>query len=483
MPPFVLRSLPLVDLVALWVALLFAAYFTGPAFEGVRFLRLLEWRISLQNLLLLLVWSGFWLLLSYLVQTRTKTTRRFVLPTVQIAVMTGIGVLVLAASSQLFAIALITPQYIVAFALLYFVASHLLHWLYNRVLRFLDPEQHYLNHTVLLGATPLAAEITSSLRANAHFRLLGYFGTPTTETDGLNLVPCLGQLHDFAYWMHESVVDQVVVTLPLATLDPAVRDALSAAEAEGIEVLFPVPLLAPYLPLPEPLAPRTHLIRWSASGHGAVPLLSFDSGPQMGWALLVKRLLDVTAAALGILILSPLFLLIALAIRVTMGSPVLFVQPRLGYHRRIFPLYKFRTMIPNADALRETLRAHNDRDGAAFKMRNDPRITPLGRWLRKLNLDELPQLFNVLRGDMSLVGPRPLPLDDYARMDRITYLRRVSVLPGITCTWQIAPNRASIPFDEWMRMDLAYIDDWSLHTDLLLLVKTVWVTLRGKGDQ
>ncbi len=479
MSRFAVRTLVLADLFALWFALLVAAYFTGPAIEGVRFLRVLEWRISLQNLLLLLAWSALWVLLSaLLVDTAPDAGARRTGP--RIALLTAIGTALLAAASKILALKLVTPSFLAIFAATYLATDLLLRSLHLRVLTWLDPEARHRIHLLFFGATPLTDALAESLQNNRHYQLLGYFAA----SPGQSPLPYLGSFDRFQPFFDEAVVDQIVVTIPLTAIDEPVQQALREAEAQGIEVLFPVELFAPIVPLPEPLAPRTHLVRVAANGTDrAIPLLSFDSGPQMGWPFLVKRLIDVTGALGALLLLSPLLLAIALAIRVTMGAPVLFVQPRLGYHRRVFPLYKFRTMIPNADALRETLRQqHNERDGAAFKMRNDPRVTPLGRWLRKLNLDELPQLFNVLKGDMSLVGPRPLPLDDYAHMDRTTYLRRVSVLPGITCTWQIS-DRSRVTFDEWMRMDLDYIDHWSLKRDLALLVKTVWVVVRGRGDQ
>jgi lipopolysaccharide/colanic/teichoic acid biosynthesis glycosyltransferase len=165
-----------------------------------------------------------------------------------------------------------------------------------------------------------------------------------------------------------------------------------------------------------------------------------------------------------------------------MGRPVVFTQHRYGYNGRVFKLYKFRTMIRNADSMQAQLRTMNERDGAAFKMKDDPRVTPLGRALRKTSIDELPQLINVIKGDMSIVGPRPLPLADYERMDNISHRRRLSVLPGITGTWQIS-GRDNISFDEWMKMDLDYIDNWRLATDLKIILLTVPIVLFGHGSK
>ncbi len=470
----------LADLLALWLALLLASYFTGPALEGVRFLRVLEWRISLGNLVLVVVLSGLWLFLIHLIED-SPTNQPIRWQT--IAAVTVAGTALLALAALFFSLTLITPRFLAVFALVYFLLDWGLRWLHLRVFAFLDPEQHHRIHTVVIGNHPAVQPVIERLRHSPRHRLLAHFCAESAATENEPIAPC--DETPLKRCLQEEIVDQIVLALPLSAISSALYHLLREAQWQGIEVLVPLPLLSEVLPLPEPLGPRSHLKRmmvFAPPTQGVVPLLSFESGPQMGWALLAKRVIDLTGAVVGLLLLAPLMVGIALAIRVTMGSPVLFTQPRMGFHRRVFPLFKFRTMIPNADALREALRAYNERDGAAFKMRNDPRVTPLGRWLRRFNLDELPQLFNVLRGEMSLVGPRPLPLDDYAHMDRTTYLRRLSVLPGITCTWQIS-QRSKITFEEWMQMDFDYIDHWSLKGDLLLLLKTFWVILRGRGDE
>jgi lipopolysaccharide/colanic/teichoic acid biosynthesis glycosyltransferase len=196
--------------------------------------------------------------------------------------------------------------------------------------------------------------------------------------------------------------------------------------------------------------------------------------------LLVKRLVDVIGACLGIVILSPVLGAVALAILVTDGRPVLFRQPRAGLKGRPFSIAKFRTMRVGADGERAALRARNEITGqAAFKLTDDPRVTRLGHVLRKTSLDELPQLWNVIRGDMSLVGPRPHPFDDVAGYEP-WHTERLDMQPGITGQWQISARRSS-DFDEWVRLDLEYIDNWSLRTDLAILLKTIPALLRSEG--
>ncbi len=176
----------------------------------------------------------------------------------------------------------------------------------------------------------------------------------------------------------------------------------------------------------------------------------------------------------------PILAIVALAIKLDSSGPILFAQERVGLSKRRFKLLKFRTMVDGAEAMQSKLEHLNEMDGAAFKIKNDPRVTRVGRILRKTSLDELPQLINVLKGDISLVGPRPLPLRDVERFDADWHRRRFSIKPGITCLWQIM-GRNNIPFEKWMELDMEYIDRWSLWLDLKILAKTIPAVLRGSG--
>jgi exopolysaccharide biosynthesis polyprenyl glycosylphosphotransferase len=196
--------------------------------------------------------------------------------------------------------------------------------------------------------------------------------------------------------------------------------------------------------------------------------------------LLVKRAIDILVATVGLIVFGPLMLLIAAAIKLSSPGPVLFVQERYGLRKRRFRMYKFRTMVPDAERLQGALESQNEVSGPAFKMRNDPRITPLGHFLRRTSLDEFPQFLNVLKGEMSLVGPRPLPLRDVSRFDRAALMRRFSVKPGLTCLWQIN-GRSDTDFERWIELDLQYIDTWSLSLDLEIIAKTFPTVLAGRG--
>jgi exopolysaccharide biosynthesis polyprenyl glycosylphosphotransferase len=212
-----------------------------------------------------------------------------------------------------------------------------------------------------------------------------------------------------------------------------------------------------------------------------VPLLTLEPGTSAAWHDTSKRLFDIVVAIGLVGLLAPVLLLTAFAIKISApADPVFFIQTRVGHHRRRFKMLKFRTMVPQAEQLQAQLETLNEAQGPVFKIKHDPRVTTAGRFLRKTSLDELPQLFNVLKGDMSLVGPRPLPVRDVERFEAAWLQRRFSVKPGMTCLWQVN-GRSETAFDEWITQDLAYIDQWSFGLDVKILLKTIPVVLRGTG--
>jgi exopolysaccharide biosynthesis polyprenyl glycosylphosphotransferase len=201
----------------------------------------------------------------------------------------------------------------------------------------------------------------------------------------------------------------------------------------------------------------------------------------MPWPRLAKQIVDFVGALLLLVILGLPMIVIAIALKMTSKGPILFRQERSGLNGKPFVMYKFRSMVTNAEQLKQELAALNEMSGPVFKVTNDPRVTRIGRFLRKTSLDELPQLFNVLRFEMSLVGPRPLPVDEVKRFDDMAHRRRLSVKPGLTCTWQVSGRNQVTDFAEWVRLDLDYIDHWTLGLDFKILWRTIWVVLLGKG--
>jgi len=244
---------------------------------------------------------------------------------------------------------------------------------------------------------------------------------------------------------------------------------IRACELEGVEVWLVADFFA------------TQISRTSFDELLDRPLLIFRTTPEASWQSVIKHVMDLSGALVLLVLLSPLFLLIAMLIKLTSPGPVFFQQQRSGQNGAPFTLYKFRTMITNAEQFKHELEAMNEMSGPVFKVTNDPRITRIGKWLRRYSLDELPQLFNVLRGEMSLVGPRPLPVDEVRRFNDLAHRRRLSVKPGITCLWQISGRNQIKDFKDWVRLDLEYIDNWSLWLDLKILLRTIPAVFTATG--
>jgi exopolysaccharide biosynthesis polyprenyl glycosylphosphotransferase len=275
-------------------------------------------------------------------------------------------------------------------------------------------------------------------------------------------------LSRFIETLHEETVDIVVFSLT-AGMIPQVREALLACEAEGVEAW----VSADFIPT---LFTRVQFDQFA--GH---PLLIYRNTPAISWELLAKRLLDILGATILLIITAPIMLLTAILIRATSPGPIIFSQNRSGLHGRPFRMYKFRSMVTNAEQARVELESLNEMTGPVFKVKKDPRVTPIGTWLRRTSVDELPQLWNVVRGEMSLVGPRPLPLYETANFGDVSQRRRMSVRPGLTCLWQVRGRNQITNFKDWVRLDLEYIDHWSLWLDLEILLRTVPVVLFGWG--
>jgi len=268
--------------------------------------------------------------------------------------------------------------------------------------------------------------------------------------------------------LHEHSASVVLVNARHTNFD-RVEHIIQVCETEGVEAW----LVAEFF--------STRIARASFDEMFGHPLMIFRSTPETSWQMLAKQALDFIGALVLVLLAALPMVLIALLIKLTSHGPVMFRQQRSGLNGSPFSIYKFRTMATNAEQFKHELEAMNEMTGPVFKVTNDPRITPFGKWLRKSSLDELPQLFNVLRGEMSLVGPRPLPVDEVRRFNDLAHRRRLSVKPGITCLWQISGRNQITDFQDWVRLDLQYIDNWSIWLDLSILLRTVPVVLLGTG--
>jgi exopolysaccharide biosynthesis polyprenyl glycosylphosphotransferase len=263
------------------------------------------------------------------------------------------------------------------------------------------------------------------------------------------------------------IVDEVIFC-KTNTDEEKIRSMIETCEEIGVTVRLQTELIQS----PSSKSHLTHLEN--------IPFITIKNTPQNAMALGWKSFSEFWISFSILFMLSPIMLFIAIIIKVTSKGPLIFRQERVGLRGRKFYIYKFRTMVQNAEELKEQLMSMNESDGPTFKIKKDPRITFIGRILRKTGLDELPQLFNVLRGEMSLIGPRP-PLPVEVEKYERWHLRRLSVKPGITCTWQIIPNRNEVVFDKWMKLDIQYIDTWSVKKDLQLFVRTIKTVLYGTG--
>ncbi len=268
--------------------------------------------------------------------------------------------------------------------------------------------------------------------------------------------------------LHEHSANGVILSAKRANF-PQVESAIRVCEVEGVEVW----LLAEFF--------GTQISRPSFDDLYGRPILVFRSAPAASWQGVLKQLLDFLLALIMLSILAVPLALVAALVKLTSPGPVFFRQQRSGLNGRPFTLYKFRTMVTNAEQLKHELEAMNEMTGPVFKVTNDPRITPIGRLLRKFSIDEFPQLYNVLRGEMSLVGPRPLPVDETKRFNDLAHRRRLSVKPGLTCLWQISGRNDVKDFRDWVRLDLEYIDNWSFWLDVKILWRTVPIVLTGAG--
>jgi len=324
-------------------------------------------------------------------------------------------------------------------------------------------------NVLLVGTGDKALDLATLVRDHPEwgFRVLGFVdkdpGSIGREIQGKKVI---GSLKDISSILDREVVDEVIFTLPKEDLAD-IEATLKICEEFGIRAHLVADLF-------NMIIAQTQLNEL----HG-VPLLTFTTTPFKTSHLVVKRMIDIVGSSLALVALSPVFLIAALAIKLTSPGPVLFKQERCGLNGRRFTFYKFRSMINDAEQRRVEVAHLNEMQGPVFKITHDPRVTKIGKLLRKTSIDELPQLWNVLKGDMSLVGPRPpLPseVEQYERWQR----RRLSMKPGLTCFWQIR-GRNEVGFDEWMRLDLKYIDNWSLKLDWEILLKTIPVVLLGKG--
>jgi len=333
--------------------------------------------------------------------------------------------------------------------------------------RHLRRRGHNTRIFVVVGSGELARDVVESVSAHPEWGM--QFAGHILEDDAIREVPkhlVLGRISQLGQVLDDTVVDEVVFAVPQERLGD-VESAVLLCEEQGVGVRVCLDVF------------HGGLTHFSLSDLDGLPVLSRSRVPTDDLALAAKRTFDLVTSGIALLLLSPILIGTAIAIRIDSPGPVFFRQRRVGRNGRPFTILKFRSMYADAEARQEALRALNEASGPVFKMRNDPRITPIGRFIRRTSVDELPQFINVLTGEMSIVGPRP-PIPSEVRQYKRWQRRRLSVKPGITCTWQVS-GRSNIDFDQWMELDLEYIDHWSLWKDLQICFRTIPAVFTARG--
>jgi exopolysaccharide biosynthesis polyprenyl glycosylphosphotransferase len=433
----------------------------------------LSMRISVRNFVLfgclLLLWHSLFSLFG-LYQSKRFSNHRH--EAIDVLKATSVATFVLLELGIPIHASVIHPRFLLVFWLISTISAVASRRAMRFVLKRMRQRGRNLRHVLIVGTNPRAVQLAGALEAHSAlgYRVLGFVdrewqGMEAFRKSGYQ---CVCDFENISSFIRNSVVDEVMLSLPISSLYSEISRIAAICDEQGIttHVLF------------SPVDLRTTRAKGVVSDYGS--LVTLHAGAMDGWALLLKRVLDVVISLSCILFFSPFLLITGVLIKLTSSGPILFVQKRVGLNKRLISVYKFRTMVANAEQKQAGLEHLNDVGGPVFKIMKDPRVTRLGKFLRKTSIDELPQLFNVLKGDMSLVGPRPLPVRDYQGFNMDWQRRRFSIRPGITCLWQIK-GRSSLSFERWMELDLEYIDRWSVWLDLQILIRTIPAVLKGSG--
>jgi exopolysaccharide biosynthesis polyprenyl glycosylphosphotransferase len=430
-------------------------------------------RIKLQNAVVFVALLAAWHVVFYtagLYQSKRLEDRKS--EVFDIFKATVVGTLLLFVAGILFRIRMITPVFLIGFwgaSTSITIGSRLL---LRSSLAWIRIHGRNLRRILIVGTNPRAVRFARSIESKAElgYKLIGFVdedwpGTDDFRSSGFSLI---ADCTHFAQFLREHIVDEVVIALPMSSCYRQASHIAAISREQGLLVHS----LGNIFELDQQDIDSVH--------RDADAAITVSSHAFEGWPSIIKRALDVLVSVAALLILSPLFAIAAILILLDSPGPIFFVQERIGLNKRRFPMYKFRTMVADAETKQTSLEHLNEAEGPVFKIKNDPRITRLGKFLRKSSIDELPQLFNVLKGDMSLVGPRPLPIRDFNCFDQDWLRRRFSVYPGMTGLWQVN-GRNSVSFQEWMKFDLHYIDHWSLWLDVKVIVKTIPAVVKGAG--
>ncbi len=357
----------------------------------------------------------------------------------------------------------ISRPFVILFIFIHFIVFSIEKLIIRFIANWVRKKGYNFRNLLIVGNGIRAQEIANIFKKNPQwgFKILGFISDGHKSKNNI-----LGEIKDLPLFLQNNVVDDVIFAVSRSKLEE-LEEVLMLCQELGINTRVALNIFPKF-------NSKMHLEEVSG-----IPLLTFTRIPTDVFALFIKRIMDITLGLFLLILLFPLIVLISILIKLDSKGPILFKQKRYGLNGRVFTLYKFRTMFEDAEKRKEEVLHLNIMDGPVFKAPNDPRLTRIGKFLRKFSLDELPQLYNVLKGEMSLVGPRPLVLEEVQKFQR-WQKRRLSMKPGLTCLWQIS-GRSKLDFETWMKMDLEYIDNWSLKKDIIILLKTIPAVLTGKG--
>ncbi len=468
-----MKAFMLFDLGVMGVSFALAAVPVAYRTAAVSFAAFLSMRVKMGNILLFLALLFAWhfaFTVFGLYQSKRLGDRRGEVKDLLRA--TFLGTVVIALAALVFRIHMVTPM----FLFLFWAASSSITIACRLALRkflgLVRARGHNLRQIVIVGTNPRAVRFARTIESKAElgYLLVGFVdqewaGSSEFRRTGYRVI---SDFERFPHYLRERVVDEVALALPMRSFYVQASHIAVRCEEQGIVVRF--------------LSNIFDLRLAQSNGHESEPdtVITTYAHPLKGWPMVIKRILDIVISLAALVVFAPVFLVAAVLVLCDSRGPVFFSQERVGLNKRRFRMYKFRTMVADAEQQRAELEHRNEACGPVFKIKDDPRVTLIGKFLRKTSIDELPQLLNVLKGDMSLVGPRPLPVRDYLGFDQDWQRRRLSVRPGITCLWQIN-GRSTLSFEHWMDLDMQYIDQWSLRLDLKILAKTIPAVLRGIG--
>lgn len=428
--------------------------------------------ISFQNYFwLIYVILPLWSVLFYYFKLyESQRTRSFWLEAWKIAKVSFWGTLLLMAIVFAFKAEYVSRLFIIGFGTMSFSFLFFERLLLRTMLRSARKRGYNYRNILVVGTGRRARELAEVLAQNKHWglKLIGFVSdTPEIKLEKVGKSPVLCLVSELPQMLQKYVVDELIFAVSRKRLEE-MEELFLLCEEQGIRTRIAVNFF------PHMIA-KVHL-----DDLYGIPLLTFSTTPYNEGLLMAKRLFDLIIASVLLVVLSPIMALISLLIKMTSEGPIFFRQTRVGLNGRYFTLYKFRSMLKNAEELKGDVQHLNEMNGPVFKIKDDPRTTWVGRLLRRTSLDEFPQLYNVLRGDMSIVGPRPPLPEEVAKYER-WQRRRLSMKPGLTCLWQVNGRNKITDFKKWMELDLHYIDNWSLKLDLKIFIKTIFVVLAGRG--